>query len=268
MKNITACLLKCLILFSFVTAWLFLSIPLHAQENKEKQTPYYIDVNKADKTTIQEIHNGLLHLKYHDAFGNDKEAVLVVFNWKIEKVATYQLEKAFGLNYFTINIESLLHDTREGDVLICKMKDEGGHQYEFLIKKVAPPKIEDPIVSIFVNPLQVDCELMMGNYVEFYGKIEGGKAPYKTNWYILNEKRNDFLYQPRSEVIEQPGKTMVIQVDKDPDYYVLLHVKDACGNEVEQMVYLVCRKSEKKINTIFIEPINNPSKNKERENFK
>jgi len=215
---------------------------------------YYLDINKVSKETVNTIHDELLAIQYYDSYGQEKEIPLKIYNWKREQVATYSLSKEFGLNNFSINLGVAYDSWKEGEMYTCEMADESGHRYELILRKQTL-KNEPPKVNLLVNPVHLQCKELTGNLVEFYGEISGGKTPYQVSWYVLNNDRTDFLYQPREEVVTVPGNTLVIRVDKNPDYYVMLHVRDACGNEQKQIVHLVCQGKKKKINTLFVEPL-------------
>lgn len=219
------------------------------------KTPYYLDLNNADGKTVQTLQDEYLYIQYHDRHGSQPELALHIYNWKHEQVAAYALSKTFGLNHYTITLSNVFPAWKEGEVYSIEATDEARQKYSMPVRKIAPPENAPPEVSIFVNPIHIACADPAGNTVEFYGKIAGGKAPYTVAWYILNDARTGFLYQPREEVIKRPGNTMVVRVDKNPDYYVMLEVKDACGNQQRRMVNLVCEDEKKKINTVFLESI-------------
>jgi len=219
------------------------------------KTPYYLDLNSADGKTVQTIQDERLNIQYHDHYGTAPELTVRIYNWKREEVGTYALSKTFGLNHYTITLASVFAGWKEGDVYSIEATDESRRNYTIPVRKIAPPDNAPPDVSIFVNPLHVACTDPNGNTVEFYGKISGGKAPYTVSWYILNDSRSALLYQPREQVIKRPGNTMVVRVDKSPDYYVMLEVKDACGNSQRRMVNLICEDEKKKVNTVFLETI-------------
>ncbi len=229
----------------------------YGQETPTKvgvKVPYYLDITSSNKGIVHTIHDALLNIQYTDAYGQKNECVLKIYNWKREEVAVYSLYKEFGLNSFNIDLGSVFVSWKEGEIYACEMTDESGHLYELLLRKQLITTVA-PTVDILVNPIRMECKALTGNLVEFYGQISGGKTPYQVNWYVLNQAQSDFLYQPREEIIAEPGKTMVIYVNKNPDYYVLVHVKDACGNEQKQMVHVLCSDKKKKINTLFVEPL-------------
>jgi hypothetical protein len=232
----------------FILCWGFQVIA-----QSEEKTPYYISINNADGKRINDIVDETLSLEYNDAYGRWKEVPLRIYDWKRMLVATLSIDKAYGLNSFVINLKDIYGGWELNKVYTCTLKDESGRVHELAIRLVPPPEKKDPEVNIMVNPVQMECDGVTPNVVEFYGEIKGGKAPYTVSWFVLNSSRNDFLYQPRQETIANAGKTMVITVDKSPEYSVVLHVKDACGNTQQKAVNLVCEDSRKKINTIFVE---------------
>lgn len=237
------------------------SIHVQAQKHGDLKAAYYFDLNKGNAVTVLDLQEASLNVQYMDRYGKDKELELSLFNWKNEKIAQYALSKTFGMNHFKINIELVFKKWEEGEVYSCRAKDEMGNNYELLLRKNTKTA-EAPSVNVFVNPLKLSCKELEGNVVDFYAKISGGKAPYTVNWYIVNETKSDFLYQPREEKIERPGKTMVVKVDKDPSYYVMVLVTDACNKEARQMVYLTCSEKGKKINSVFVEPLKSMPVNK------
>lgn len=222
-------------------------------DDKERETAFYIDLNKPT-SRVFEIQSGLLSLRYDDKFARNSTLSLKIYDWRREIVATYSLAKVYGSNYFNIQVASdAVLET--GKMYSCVTTDESGVRHEIFFRPVEPLESKPPEVALLVNPLSFDCEDPMANVIEFYGEIKNGKAPYSVNWYVLNRTRSSFIYQPRSESIARPGNTTIIQVDKSPEYYVMLLVTDACGAETRQMINVTCGDKKKKINTVFVEPI-------------
>lgn len=224
-----------------------------------KQTPYYIGINNAESSKVYEIQEGLLNLQYEDRIGISKEIRLQIYNWKLEKAGTFVLEKTFGLNNYTIDLIKKLSVLEGEKNYHCTLEDESGNQYKWSFKNIVPLKSEDLQINILVKPVRVACSDHFGNLTELYGQISNGKAPYSVRWYVLNQQKTDFLYQPKEEQIDSPGKTAVIEVDKTPSYYVIMDVTDACGTNLRQMVLLDCEKNKKTIHTIFVEQNNIPN---------
>lgn len=222
----------------------------------QERTPYYIDLNHVAEGVIHEISDLHLHLAYYDAYGTTSEFNFKIYDWKRSIVAGFTMDKSFGLNNYTIKLDEAYSGWEIDKIYVGELKNENGTLYKLPIRIVGLPDIEDPAVNIMVNPRQVGCSDLSKSLVEFYGEIKGGKAPYKVTWFVLNSARTDFLYQPKEELIKLAGKTALIRVDKNPEYYVVLYVKDACGSEQRKIVNMVCGKDMKKINTIFVEELN------------
>ncbi len=239
------------IIFTFLTGAI-----IHKSIAQEK-TPYYISLNAATASRTHEIADEQLNLQYYDAYGSWKEVDLKIYDWKRTVVATLTLDKAHGLNNFTIMLDEIYSEWELNKIYVAELKDETGKKYELPIKLIPPIQKDIPEVDIIVNPKQLECNDVSFSLVDFYGQIKGGKAPYTISWYVLNDARNAFLYQPKEEVINTEGKTPYISVDTAPDYYVALFVKDACGNVVKKLVNLVCEDNVKKINTLFFEDLTN-----------
>jgi hypothetical protein len=242
-----------------VLSVIMLSVGFSTLAQEIKKTPYFINLNTADGTRIHELRDEMLSVHYTDAYGRNKEILMTIYNWKRDIVTTLSLNKVYGLNSFIINLREFYTAWEFNQVYVCQLKDESGRQYELDFKIIPPSESPIPTVDIVVAPEQMSCDnLTAGNLVNYYSDIKGGKAPYIVDWYVINSSRTDFLYQPREEVIATADKTTMITVDKNPSYYVMLLVKDACGNTQQKIVNLVCEDARKKISSIFIEELNSP----------
>ncbi len=184
-------------------------------------------------------------IQYNDYYGRTAALPFTIYNGKREVVARFELAKTFGINHFNINLNEVYSRWEKKRLYTCEAKDENGHMYEMLIRLIELPKSEIT-ANIFVNPRFLKCDDLSGNLVEFYGEIEGGKPPYTVRWYVMNEQRSEFLYQPRTQRIEKAGSTAAIEVDKSPEYYVIMDVRDICGNEQHQVVSIICKRNKKK----------------------
>ena len=225
-------------------------------ENGNTVAPYYLDFNAIDKNVILDVRGEYLHIQYYDALGKAANLPFGIYNWKGEQMAQLSIHKEFGLNHFDVNLKQYGIKLPVNGIYTAQLVDEAGKKYEVSIRYL-PPLKKEITVGIFVKPIQVQCDDPSGgNLVEFYGEVGGGKAPFQVNWYVMNKNRTDFMYQPKELTIDRPGLVSSIQVDKSPEYYVLLYVKDACGNEQTSTVQVVCEGNKKKFNTIFFNWLN------------
>lgn len=235
---------------------LFVASSVNAQllnKRGEEVHPYYISFDAPLPQTIEDIRGEFLSISYRDGIGKSESIKLTVINSKNKLVRELNLVKQFGQNFFDIRLENYNISFEENESYVCRLTNEDYEVLERTIRYL--PEVKNEIAaSIVVKPKQLACEFSKksgGNLIEFFGDISGGKAPYKVNWYVMNAARSEFLYQPANVVISAPGQTSSIQVDKDPAYYVLMHVTDACGNEQISTVQIVCEQNEKSVNTIF-----------------
>jgi hypothetical protein len=225
----------------------------NASAQNTEPTPYYLNINQAGQT-VHKIKGNVISLQYHDKYGEWREMPLSIYNWKRERIAQMNLSKSFGVNNFVINLFELGNNWELNKVYLLELLNE--HTKITTRIQLVPLPDNGPEVNISVNPIQFQCDLLSPKLLDFYGEIRGGKAPYEVQWFVLNNQRNDFLYQPTREVVQSADKTMVISVDKTPDYYVIFFVIDACGNKEKKTVHVVCEDGKKTINTLFVEPIN------------
>lgn len=228
------------------------------QTNLKLQTkiPYYINVNNASGESVYDIQEGYLSLEYMDNVGITNEMELTIYNWKSEALGSFKLDKVSGLNHYSFEFTDIGIQPEVGSIYRCVIIDENKNKYEWSVRNNKRPEDNKPAPLITVNPISMNCEDPQGgSIIQFYGSISGGKGPYVLNWYVINEGKTDFLYQPKEENVQQAGIISSIMVDKNPAYYVMVLVTDACGNVGKQMVFISCQESDKKINTIFVEPL-------------
>jgi hypothetical protein len=243
--------------FNLVFLFLVITVRGFAQLLQDKQgdeiTPYYIDFNAAKRSELKDLRGDYLHVQYYDSYGQAGFISLTIKDWQGRIVTQLSLNKTFGLNHFDIRFSDHGFSLAENEIYSFQIEDEKGKKYEAFVRYLPPVKNE-VTVNIMVKPVLLLCnDALGGNLTEFFGSIEGGKAPYSVSWYVMNKGRTDFLYQPRQLVVARPDEVSSIVVDKSPEYFVMLYVKDACGNEQKSMVQVTCEQNQKKINTVFLD---------------
>ncbi len=240
--------------YLLVLVVLMVSFKDYAQD--DDAVPVYININNAQENNVYEVKGTTVGIEYHDYKGQLKEMLLSIYDGQRNLVTSLKLSKSFGLNNFLLNLDEIGGTWAMDKTYLFQFTIENNQELRLLVK-LSPKQLNvNPSVNLIVNPVQFSCDNLSAKLVDFYGVIEGGRAPYTTRWYVINDQKTDFLYQPREEKITNPGQTMVISIDKSPDYYVMLYVTDACGNAEKKMVHVVCEDATKKINSVFIEPLN------------
>jgi len=224
------------------------------------KVPYYINANTASKSEVYDIQDGLLHIQYEDKHGAWKEFRVEVLNWEYQSVGTFVMDKTFGLNHYTVDLQTRLPGLETNKPYFCIFSDEGGIRHEWMFRNIPPVKNNDMTADILVNPIRVKCARPTGNLAEFYSDVRHGTAPYTIRWYVMDPGMNRFLYQPREEQVPLQGKGSMIQVDRAPGYYVIMDVTDACGSQARKMISLNCEELKKKTNTIFVAPFERNTK--------
>lgn len=222
------------------------------------KTSFYWDVNNSPFKDVYEVSDLHMSIKYFDKYGLTKDMELKIYNWKREQIAHLNLDKTFGLNYYTISLEDISESWESDQLYLCEIYDEGKNRFEWQMKLLKQSDQNLLQVDIIVNPIHLECASLSESGVEFYGDIRNGKAPYLLRWYVMNNNKSEFLYQPTEEILQHVNETSFIRVDQQPDFYVMLYAKDACGNIGQKMVHLICEEGKKKINSLFVEPIQLP----------
>ncbi|TRX58726.1 hypothetical protein FNH22_12680 [Fulvivirga sp. M361] len=240
----------------------FPPLDIYAQKQNEslKNASYYISLNADTPSKVHDLQEASLSMEYHDRYGRKKEMTFSIYDHKRTLITALVMDKSFGLNHYTIDLRDIQYQWKTEQTYSGEIVDDVGRRHQLLFRLIPAPEKEKPVVNIVVNPLDVACNGVDDNVIEYYGKIEGGNAPYRISWFVLNEQRTELIYQPDTKLIKDPTQTMMIQVDEPPGYSVVLHVVDACGMEQQQMANVICEKGRKKINTLFLEEVEPPVK--------
>ncbi|MEJ1241748.1 hypothetical protein WBG78_26625 [Chryseolinea sp. T2] len=237
-------------------AMVLVTIMAAGQSSVNSETQLYIDINKVNKKTVSDIKDEVLGLQYMDAYGQLKSIRLKVYDWKRTQAAELELAKSRGQNHYRLNLNQILPGREKDVIYTLSFVDEAGKEYKILVRFIDLKKTSEVTCNITVNPKYIHCDdELEGSLIEFLGNTSKGKAPYTVSWYVLNDSRTKFLFQPREQILERPGLTPSIMVDKQPDYYVIMTVKDSCGGEEHQVVHVVCENGQKRINTVFFESV-------------
>lgn len=239
------------------------STTVQAQNNNltvKAGQPNYIAVNQVNKSRTFNIYDGNVHLEYLDHIGQSSQLSLEIYNWKAELLGIYPMDKSLGSNHYSFNLLDMGIRFLKDDVYRCALMDENRTKFEWNLKCAEKPTDIKPLASIRVKPIQVGCSSKKGNgvsLIEFYGTVTNGRGPFTLNWYVLNEAKSQFLYQPKEEVLQETTTISMIRVDQSPVYNVMLLVTDACGNTGKQMIQVSCSSTRKKVNTLIVEPFDN-----------
>ena len=191
-------------------------------------------------------------LSYEDRYGMKDHLTITFTNAYGRKVGQYELPKTFGHNQQALDFASVGISQTEERYTLSFTDDIGQkHRIPFLVKI---SESDPPTVDIESEAVSLDCEASTGNVVQYFGNIQGGKAPYQIAWKVLDESGKE-LYQPRQDHIAKKGYTPTITVESTPTYYVSLEIQDACGETAQQVINLQCDGDVKKSNTLFVKSI-------------
>lgn len=222
----------------------------HAQDPGSEKASYYIDLNSSSESTVHVVHDEMLAFQYHDAIGQSPNLLVTVRDWQGSIVSRLVLQKTFGLNYYSVPLASLQNAT--GMVYQCETTTEAGRKLCFYFKKELPAK-QELEVSITTDAVNLQCEQPRRGILDFIGSVAQGKLPYTASWFVLTNDQTDLLFLPLEQHLDKQGMLPTLTVDHAPDYYVMLFITDACGNQGKQMVHVVCENGHKRYDTIFLE---------------
>jgi hypothetical protein len=225
---------------------------------------YYININQVSSQEVINIFNSVLSFDYYCAEGDGEILTLTIKDWKQKPIASYRLKATLGLNQFLVDLENSAARLEDGGIYNCVLKQGGigKKPITWSIQQAPLAKVDSLIVQIQSLPKIMNCsDLNEPNLIEFYGQVTGGTAPYTLNWYVTDENKTNFLYQPKEDVLPTTRTISMISVDKNPQYTVLALVTDACGRTGYHATVVGCAKKKKTIHSIFINPLDLPRRN-------
>jgi hypothetical protein len=202
---------------------------------------------------INEIRGETLNLKYHDRYSGKGEFTTELYDWQKKLLQSRTFQKKYGENHYTLPLKSFFGNWEPGRIYSLVTHNDVGKRHVSYIRLPEEEEREIPEVEIVVDPIVLDCSNPNESLVQFFGRISGGKGPYRISWKVMDPKLAVSLYHPREEKVPVFGYTPVIQVDSSPDYLVSLQVTDACGIETEERVLITCEEQIKKMKTIFVQ---------------
>lgn len=243
---------RILLVFFFLVGFAMIAHSRAIESSGRDSTCFHININRINELKSVEFIHPDICLDFYDSYGIKDTLDLFLYDWRGNLLSHPRLKKSYGNNSYSINLNQYNIEAGK-EAYRLKVFNDAGKKYILYFKLLPPPEKPDPIVDIFVNPVELQCEEPTGNLIEFYGTIDGGKAPYNVSWVIMNEGQTSLLYQPRRLTISKPGYTPSIQINKSPSYAVMLHVTDACGNDGQQIVNIQCKPDIEKSNNLFIE---------------
>lgn len=229
----------------FISGWL--TPPLLAQP----ETCYTLSLSEhfMEEVSLPDFHSCL---SYQDRYGTDEHLTLTFTNQYGRRVGQYRMPKGFGSNQHPLDLRSVGVILTDSPYLLS-FTDEWGTSCHIPFRVVVS-EAPAPTVHIEADALSLDCASSEGNVVNYYGKVQGGKAPYEAVWRVLDSSGRE-LYQPRTDQLSKKGRTPMVVVESRPTYYVLLEVRDACGETAQQVVNVQCNGDLEKSNTLFVKPI-------------
>lgn len=224
-----------------------------AQKAQPVSDAYYIDFSK-QYSEVYEIKGEHISLQY-DTNDDANEWVLELYNWKREKLCNIKLDRQYGLNHYHIALADLGVAWQYDQVYSLETQEASLSKNRVFFKILSPIATKEPVFSIVSNPLELSCVSGSQTTIEYYAQVTKGRSPYELSWYVFNESRTELLFQPAFEALDEAGASSMISIDHALAYYVLLKVKDVCGNEQQQMIFVNCKESDPAVNTLFFEKI-------------
>ena len=231
---------------------------LYSAQPAPQPASYYVSLNGEGATkSVQEIADTKLSLKYEDRIGSKSQMGIDILDWRRQVVKRVSLSKSLGLNYYDVDLNKLSDSWERNSVYYVRFVDENSNSGEVSFRIAEKKNAVPPSVNIFVNPINTQCDNLSKSSIAYLAEIQGGKTPYRITWYVMNNAQTELLFQPKEEFVERGSQSPMISVDAFLDYYVLLHVEDACGTTAKQMVHIKCEDEGEQVNTIFVQPLGN-----------
>ena len=215
---------------------------------------YYLNINDLEPGYIYRVNTAKFGFEFNDKIAQAPDMTMRIMDHQHRVVSSSRLDKNLGLNHYALDTDLFLPEAMIDSMFYFEFAFENRKKISVPVMRVQPENF--PLsVSIMVVPVENGCENLTTGLTEFYSQINGGRAPYQVNWYVLNEAKTDFLFQPREEHLTAAEQRSKVIVEYNPAFSVALYIKDACGKEDKQIVTLTCDQEKQSINTIFFEEL-------------
>lgn len=186
-----------------------------------------------DEAYFIKVQNGtsIVNFQYnqqYEPFSSSKISAKL-YNWKREVVAFSEISRAYGVQWYSMNLPNNIVTTSGSYIL--ELTDDNGWFQKIRVKNIAA----NPTCGV-LKPESTDYCTITNNGFKLY-EIKNGQAPYQVKWtlsntddIVLEEKilttQTDFsLYKPS------------ITFNNNTNYKLVVDVVDACGT-------LVCTKNK------------------------
>lgn len=217
--------------------------------------PYYINFNLMEQE-VYEVTDPSLNIQYKDITGDRIDLILNIYNWSGTIEKTLALSKNYGVNYFSLNISDVFDRWDYEKIYRFEIINSNRSISTALVKKSEIKPNDLFTVGITASPINLDCKVPGVTVIDYFSNISGGKYPYQLSWMVYNAESTKLLNEPKFEILNKAGDVSTIRVDSDLNYNVFLVVKDACGNEEDQNLFIDCEMNDKNQNSLFIESLN------------
>ena len=186
-----------------------------------------------------------------------------IYDWERRKVTDLPLGTNLGGNAYVLNIGNRGMGLPLDSCYSLEIMYNDGHTGFLKFRRTQVPELEAEI-RMEVNAY--DCDAPDANEITFRCEASGGSEPYEVVWYL-----SPTLYEEDARRIEtdrysndasiylgspQISDRSEFSVFDQPGYYIIMIVRDACGQEVRKIARVQCSTPETPDDQIFIEIIN------------
>jgi len=239
----------------FFVSFLAISQVEGPKEATEEAIPYYINLEKNHKDQfVYEINGQQLFLQYHCLEDLSKEMDLAIYNWKQEKVQTIQIDRQYGVNHYHLPLADLGVSWEYESIYRLEILEKNKTISSVLFSIPVPEETIEPVFQVISNPLKVSCLPGSEAVIEYYTDVQKGRGPFSVSWYVMDETHSKLLYQPTFQELADTESSAQITVDHPLAYYLIVLVRDICGNEQQQVIYTQCdEEAEPVVHSLFLE---------------
>lgn len=223
----------------------------------DKKRHYQPLTLKLDKKRFK-TNGSFLSFSHVEKYGQKQQQLeAYIYNWRKVAVVKLLLDTHEGKNWYSIDLSKACTNLNFDATYMLELKDGDQRTHYLRFQYAAPIPLE---VALSADAKFLNCEGSAGNEVEFTSTIQGGISPYTIYWKLSAHQQGQNPIQTQENTIQPAGALSVSESQlisyQQPAYYVIMDVKDACGQQLRKTIHVTCNEGPNGENRINLDIIN------------
>lgn len=230
---------------------------IYGLNKKHHYQPLRLKLDKKRHRT----NGNFLGFSYNEKYGSSNQGdsqqlSAIIYNWRKVAMVSLSLNAHEGNNWYALDLASACTNLSFDANYILELKDGDGKIHYLRFQYSAPIPLE---ANLTAEVKFLNCDGNIGNEIEYTGSIQGGISPYNIEWTVSTNQSGQNPSQTREEAV-RPVSALTISESKlttydQPSYYVIMNIKDACGQAIKKTIHVTCENGPNGTNSLNLDVI-------------